>query len=129
MQPQNPSSQPNIMQSLTSFYKVLRGNTGFGTPTKFDGAGNGTEFNVDNMAGQLVRIGSNVNPDTLPNFWAGTNAATTVTHNLNRLPIGWIVMRKSGACDIYQPLTAPNTTKTIILYTTDDTQDVLVFVF
>lgn len=38
---------------------------------------------------------------------AVANADLILTHNLNRVPVGYIVMSKTGACDIYTGSVAP----------------------
>lgn len=59
---------------------VINGNLGFG-----DGSV------IDNISGSWI----NVNAPAAP------NTDFTVTHNLNRLPVGYLVMEKDRACDVY----------------------------
>ncbi len=58
------------------------------------------------VSGRL-RFGDGVSPDNLDGVWASpvtpgvANTDFTVTHNLQRIPVGYIVMSKSAACDVY----------------------------
>ena len=128
MQPIQPSQQ-SMYQSIQSYFRVLLGNISLGSPSTFDANGVGTVFPQDNGSGVLIRIGTNANPFTLPNFWAGTNVATTVVHNLNRVPIGFFVASKTKTCDVYNAAPFTATVLNITLYCTDDTADDLVYIF
>lgn len=130
MLPINPSGlSQNFMDVLKSFYKVFVGNIGFGSPTSYDANGVGTVFASDNTNGVLVRVGSLSNPSSLPSFWGGNNTATAITHNLNRVPVGFIVVSKTLTCDVYNASPFAATKTTITLYTTADTADTLLYIF
>jgi hypothetical protein len=129
MKPQNPSSLGDVLTILRSYYRILVANIGFGSPSAYDTHGVGTTFPQDNGNGVLIRIGSNANPNGLANHWAGTNVATTVTHNLNRVPVGFFVASKDQTCDIYNASPFSATTSTITLYSTAGAADVLVYIF
>ena len=129
MKPMNPSGVSNFTQVLNSFFKTFVGNIGFGNPTAYDAAGNGTTFEPDNGNGILIRVGSITNPNNLPNFWAGNNTPTVITHNLNRRPVGFFVAGKDRACDIYLGNPPVATDMTITLYITVDTADTLLYIF
>jgi len=58
---------------------VINGNIGFGDGT-----------HADNINGSWVSV-----------TFASANTDTTITHNLGRIPVGYIVMTKSQACDVY----------------------------
>lgn len=83
IEPTKPSLDV-FVQMIKSIYQglvnVLLGNVGFGDGT-----------NLDNING----------------FWApvitpgAANTDFTITHNLGRVPVGYIVMTKSAACDVY----------------------------
>jgi hypothetical protein len=67
----------SIYQNLVD---VINGNLGFGDGTK-----------LDNISGSWINVVAPVAPNT--DF--------TVNHNLNRLPVGYWIMQKDRACDIY----------------------------
>src|SRR6267378_3312376 len=67
----------SIYQNLTL---VINGSLGFGDGT-----------NSDNISGSWINVVAPVAPNT--DF--------TVNHNLNRLPVGYWVMQKDRACDVY----------------------------
>jgi hypothetical protein len=80
----------SIYQNLTL---VVNGNLGFGDGT-----------NSDNVSGSWINV---VAP-------AAPNTDFTVTHNLNRLPVGYWAMQKDRACDVYTgSVTASKTTLTL----------------
>ena len=61
--------------------KIVNNHISFGSPAT----------NPDNIDGKWVPFNTGVTPNT--DF--------TVTHNLGRLPVGYLVMNKNAACDIY----------------------------
>ena len=63
----------------------------------------------------------------LGNTGAVANADFTLTHNLQRLPVGYIIMQKSAACDIYTGAAAWTTT-TLTLRGTVALTDIVLFV-
>jgi hypothetical protein len=67
----------SVYQNLVN---VINGNLGFGDGT-----------NADNINGVWINVVAPVAPNT--DF--------TVTHNLNRLPVGYWPMQKDRACDVY----------------------------
>jgi hypothetical protein len=77
-------SLKNFVSMIRSVYRnlvtVINGNIGFGDGT-----------NPDNISGNWVNVIAPVAPNT--DF--------TVTHNLNRFPVGYWVMQKDRACDVY----------------------------
>src|SRR6266403_1108071 len=63
-----------------NFVQILNGNIGFGDGT-----------NLDNINGSWINVVAPV----------GANTDFTVNHNLGRLPVGYLVMQKDRACDVY----------------------------
>src|SRR6266404_674654 len=63
-----------------NFIQILNGNIGFGDGT-----------NLDNINGSWINVVAPV----------GANTDFTVNHNLGRLPVGYLVMQKDRACDVY----------------------------
>jgi len=66
-----------VWRNLTT---VINGNLGFGDGTHFD-----------NISGTWANVVAPVAPNT--DF--------TITHNLNRIPVGYLIMQKDRACDVY----------------------------
>lgn len=63
-----------------------------------------------------VGFGDGTNPDNISGVWAtvvfpAPNTDVTVTHNLGRIPVGYIPMTKLAACDVYTGSVAPTTTQ------------------
>lgn len=54
-----------------------------------------------------VGFGDGTNPDNIDGVWANVTAPATpntnftVTHNLGRVPIGYLVVSKDRACDVF----------------------------
>lgn len=73
------------------------------------------------VANNHISFGSpSTNPDNIDGIWVPFNTGITpntdftVTHNLGRVPVGYLVMNKNGACDIYTG-SAPATTTQLTL--------------
>jgi hypothetical protein len=78
------------MQSLyRTISRVINGNLGFGDGT-----------NTDNISGVWKSVTITL-----------ADTDITVTHNLGRIPVGYLVMSKTQACDIYDGSVAPTTTQ------------------
>jgi len=73
-----------------NFIQVLNGNVGFGDGTI-----------PDNISGSWINVVAPVAPNT--DF--------TVNHNLQRLPVGYWIMQKDRACDVYTGSVAATTTQ------------------
>lgn len=127
MRPQNPSRISDPHEVLVSVNRVLLGNVSMGNATGFDSTGQPTAYQQDNTDGTMVRVGSNANPNALPNFW--TSGPTIITHNLGRVPIGYYITRKSKTCDVFDGTVASWTETVISLQITDDTADTTVYIF
>lgn len=79
-----PSKQyDNVVDVLQDIYKLIRANVTFGDMTVGDEG--------QNIAGTPVLVTSHVTPDT----------EFTVTHNLNVIPTGFLVLNKDKAGDFY----------------------------
>lgn len=65
----------------------------------------------------LISFGDGTNRDNIDGNWfdvttpGAANTDFTVTHNLGRVPVGVLVMRKSAAVDIYTGSVAATTTQ------------------
>ena len=93
----NPSSNPGLDQSLLRLRKtyeqlarVVNGLLSFGDGTS-----------RDNIDGNWITVTTPGTPNT--DF--------IVNHNLNRIPVGYIVMSKNAACDIYTGSVAATATQ------------------
>jgi len=73
-----------------NFIQVLNGNVGFGDGTI-----------PDNISGSWINVVAPVAPNT--DF--------TVNHNLGRLPVGYWIMQKDRACDVYTGSVAASATQ------------------
>ncbi len=126
MLPLAPNAQISVMQILLNYYKILTNNIGFGTVSTTDGSGVPLTYSKDNTNGCMIRVGGSAS--ALTQHWVTSNADTTLQHSLNRIPIGYLVFRKSGTVDVYSgTLTWTNTT--ICLKSTDATQDTHIYIF
>jgi hypothetical protein len=128
MIPRNPGDLLDPDLQHKSVFRVLRANISIGQADTFDSAGNPATFTQDNGDGIMIRVGSNANPFGLSNSWAGTNVNTTIVHNLGRVPIGYFITKKTGACDVYDGSIVA-TKSNITLKTTDGTQDTVIYIF
>jgi hypothetical protein len=64
------------------------------------------------QAGRIINgqlsFGDGLSPDNIAGRWVDVvtpgvvNTDFTVTHNLGRLPVGYWIMQKDKACDVYQ---------------------------
>lgn len=80
-----------------------------------------------------LSFGDGVERDNLDGEWISVTTPATpntdfvVTHNLGRLPVGYWLMRKSAACDIYTGGTAATVTQ-LTLRATVASVDVVLFI-
>lgn len=89
--------------------KAMNGNIEFGNPTS----------GPANINGVWVTV-------TTP---GAANTDFTITHNLGRAAVGYIIMTKNAACDVYTSPTAnPNPTTQLILRATGTTVALTIFV-
>ena len=126
MKPQTPAGISNQDQLNKSVNQVLNGNVSPGNGLTFDSSGQPLTYSSDNMVGSVIRVGSNANPNALPNSWAGNNTNTTITHNLGKVPYGFVVIAKYAAADVFIG-TVDATTTTITLQTTNDATDITIW--
>lgn len=63
-----------------------------------------------------ISFGDGVSPDNISGVWAAVvtpvapNTDFVITHNLGRLPVGYLVMEKDAACDVYDGTIAADIT-------------------
>ena len=95
----------------------------------FDASGQAATFTQDNGNGVMIRVGAVGNPHGLAQFWTANNTPTIIVHNLGRVPLGYYVVRKSAACDIFDGTVAAWTTANISLETTNDAADTTIYIF
>lgn len=127
MRPQTPATISSQDQLNKSVNQVLSGNVSPGNGLTFDTLGQPLTYSTDNTVGLIIRVGSAANPNALPNFWAGNNTNTTITHNLGKVPTGFIVVGKFAAADVFFGTVAATTT-TITLQTTNDATDISIWI-
>jgi hypothetical protein len=83
----------NTKKVLEDLYQLIRGNITFGT-------------------GPINNVNSNDESKNIAGAWAAAttpgvvNTEFVVTHNIGRVPTGFFVVHKSGACDVYDSGTA-----------------------
>lgn len=88
--------------------RIINGNISFGNGTASDNI-NGGWFTV-------------ITP-------GAPNTDFTIVHNLQRVAVGYLIMTKSAACDVYtSPTVNPNPTTQIILRATTGTTTLSIFV-
>lgn len=135
MQPVKPNVTMDNLLQHQSLALTLAANVSNGTPAAFDATaplGIPTIFSQDNGDGIMVRVGPN-QPALLPIpgvAWGAANTATTIQHNLNRIPIGYYVVRKYQACDVYDAGDNVGWSKTeIVLRNTVADADTVLYIF
>lgn len=113
MKPESPlhyHEPENVTRTLEKMYKILRGNISYGNLTPVD-----TARNVDGYPATAITPGV-------------ANTEFSVAHGLNRVPVGFHVVTKNGACDVYQSTTAW-TNKLIYLKATVININIKLFIF
>jgi hypothetical protein len=104
MRPEAPlqwHDQAVVTKTLQRVYKILRGNISYGSLTVGDKNQNLDGYPVKNFA-----------------IVAAINTEFAVSHGLNRVPVGFHVVTKSGAGDVYQSTTAWTSTQIFLKCTT-----------
>lgn len=96
----------SLQQAWQNLAKVINYNISFGNPTS----------GPDNINGAWVNF-----------VVAAANTDQTLTHNLGRLPVGYLPMTKSVACDVFTG-TVPATTTQITLQGTTTGANVELFI-
>ena len=82
----------SVHKSLLDVLKVINGGVSFGDGPQYANANLTADAPspAGNMAGVIVK-----------HTFVGANTPTTITHNLNRTPVGYLVVEKSAACDVF----------------------------
>jgi hypothetical protein len=105
------SALDNFVQMIKNVYQnlvtVINGNIGFGDGT-----------NSDNISGNWATV-------ITPNV---ANTDFVITHNLGRVPVGYLVMIKSAAVDVYTGSAAATKTQ-ITLRATVTSVTIKLFIF
>lgn len=103
---------PSIPQRL-DFGKALAG-----VPSQFIVALNNYWTRLAKVVNMHISFGNPTSgSDNVDGVWASVvtpgvaNTDFTITHNLGRVPVGYIPMTKSAACDIYTGSVAATTTQ------------------
>lgn len=95
-----------LLRTLQSNFKTMNGGLGYATPTGVkDATGVYSEFGVDNVDNSIFRIGANGSTNGQYQWSAG--GVATISHGLQRQPIGFKVLDKDAACDVYRTGGAP----------------------
>ena len=128
MQPRNPTGITNQDLYNKSVGKVLAGNVSAGNGLTF-AASDGTPltYSTDNMGGMIIRIGSTANPNAQQYSWPGVDTNLTLTHNLNKLPYGFILVASYAATSIFWGTIKPTTTQ-ITLQTSNASNDTTIWI-
>jgi hypothetical protein len=105
------TSLDNFVQMLKNVYQnlvtVINGNIGFGDGT-----------NADNISGAWATV---ITPGT-------PNTDFVITHNLGRVPVGYLIMIKNAAVDVYTGSTGATKTQ-ITLRATVASVTIKLFIF
>lgn len=128
MQPRTPTGITNQDLYNKSVGQVLAGNVSAGNGLTF-AASDGTPltYSTDNMGGVIIRVGSLANPNAQQYAWGGNLTNLTITHNLNKLPYGFILIASYSATSIIWGTIAPTTTQ-ITLQTTNSAFDTTIWI-
>ena len=121
------SNQQLVNTSLSS---TVANGIEFGYPATFDAYKQALTFMPANISGICLRIGANGSSlGTLANWPSIGTATLTIAHNLGAIPYGFLVIAKSGPCDVYWNVsTYPPTSTNITLTTTDGSVDTTIIV-
>lgn len=109
MKPTNPSMQTiktpaSQLRLAKSTFKTLNGGLTYGVPTGLkDSTGCYSEFNIDNINNNIIRIGANGTQNGSYQFDA--TGAVKINHGLQRQPIGFKILDKDQSCDIFRTAT------------------------
>lgn len=93
MQPRVASGISNQDTWNKSVNNTLAANVSPGNGLTF-AASDGTPltYSQDNMSGIIIRVGSTANPNGLTYAWPGVMVNLTITHNLGKVPYGFILI-------------------------------------
>lgn len=91
-------------------------------------AGVPSQFSVGNMKNQLIRIAASGVSNTNASYkWTLSNIGIVIKHELGRIPIGFKIVDKDKAVDVYR-VSAPGI-DTLVLAPTDATASVTLEIF
>src|SRR5271154_4029331 len=128
MQPRTPTGITNQDLYNKSVGQVLAGNVSAGNGLTFSPAdGTPLTFSTDNLGGVIIRVGSTTNPYGQQFHWAAANTNLTITHNLNKLPYGFVLIASYAATNIFWGTTPPTTTQ-ITLQASAVTEDTTIWI-
>jgi hypothetical protein len=103
---QTTKTQSGLIRLMGSVYSALSGGLTYGSPTGvLDSTGCLSEFTTDNVNNTIVRIGAN--GSTNGQYQWSSGGVAVINHGLQRQPIGFKILDKDGACDIYRTGGAP----------------------
>ena len=114
------------LQWAQSVYKMANAGVDMGVVTGKNTVGVYNEFQQGNGTGILLRIGASGTTEQSYK-WTTSNSAITINHGLNRQPIGFFIVDKDKAVDVYR--TAVPTDINIKLAPTDATVNVTIYIF
>lgn len=135
----NPSSFIHTLTDpmkkwVQSVHKELNGSVDMGSPAPGSPVGTGInagvpgQYQKGNSSGVLIRIAAHGSSGTgASNTWAGTGVGIVINHGLLRQPVGFKIVDKDKAVDVYR--TAAPDPNQITLASTDNTASVTVYVF
>lgn len=112
MQPRVPAGTTNQDLYNKSLQLALAGNLSPGNGVTFAASdGTPTTYSTDNMSGTIIRVGSITNPNNQTYHWPATNTNLTITHNLNAIPYGFILIASYAATNIFWGTVAATSTQ------------------
>ena len=117
MQPQQPGIATDNLLQHVSVARVLAAGVSLGSGKTFDAVGIPLTYQQDNGEGILIRH----------TFVA--NTPTVIAHNLNRIPVGYIVTRANTPCVLYDSLTNAGWTNLQLTLSSNAAADVTFYVF
>lgn len=102
-------SPTGLLRTMKSTTKILNGGLTYGTPTGVkDSTGVYSKFDTDNINNAIFRIGAN--GTTNGQYQWSSGGTVTIAHGLQRQPVGFKILDKDAACDVYRTGGAPTTT-------------------
>jgi hypothetical protein len=119
-----------------SFYKSLRGlinmasanglaSMGSVATTLPDGSP--ATYKQGNLDAGIIRIKPAGSTLALPNEWVAGGLESTVAHGLNRVPIGYYIIRKSRDQQVWDGVTTWTTTNIYLMTDHSDTDTTMMF--
>jgi len=128
MQPRKPTGITNQDLYNKSLGTVLAGNVSAGSGLTFAASDNTpTTYSTDNTSGVIIRVGAVTNPNGQTFAWPAINTNLTITHNLNVVPYGFILIASYAATNIFWGTIAATAT-TITLQTSNATYDTTIWI-